>query len=241
MIRNDDLSKVFGILLISILFWGCAATSEKHDSPSWPLVVEGNVYEFEYAGPSQTVSHEFKFANEGDAPLVLKGLSVCCGCEAAMLGGPEEPVSPGGSVTVLVSCTMPRYEGGVEKVITVDTDVPGCESVPLTMKGQVKRDIVVTPSALFFGDLKKGQASARKLRVLQMSDEELEIVKVEADPNRFKVDTVRLDEPNHKGFVVTVVFSAEVPGGAFSDAITIHTNDRRRARIDVPIIAQIKD
>lgn len=218
---------------------GCALTSFKKQSTDQILTVDSAVYNFEFCGPAQTIQHEFKLANIGHEPISITGASVCCGCEAQSSTAMNDPIAPGQRGDVIVKCTMPRYEGSVAKLITLHTDVPGIESIPLTIKGTVKRDIVILPSSLAFGTLKKGEGAQKQLRVFQMSNQQLNINKVEANPDYYIIETSRFDELNHRGYDVTVRFLANVNPGTHSDVITIHTNDRRRSKIDVPIVAQV--
>ena len=241
MMRIKKWKKLTGILLICVFNASCATISLNEKASDQPLVLETDVYDFEYAGPLQRVYHEFEFSNAGKTPVSITGISVCCGCEASLSQSFDEPFKPGEDAKVSVVCTMPRYEGPVEKVIAIHTDLPDLESIPLTLKGLIKRDTLVVPSALLFGNLKRGQTAAKNLRVLQMSHENLSIVKIEADPNFYSVDFNRLNKPNHRGFDVAVKFSANGATGAFSDVITIYTNDEKRAKIDVPVLAQIED
>ncbi|MBN1930915.1 MAG: DUF1573 domain-containing protein [Desulfobacterales bacterium] len=239
MIMDINWKKSAVILLAVAVISGCAVTPNTNKRAGPALTLDNAVYDFEYAGPTQTIEHEFRFSNTGKSAIAITGLSVCCGCEAKLTTTQQEVIPPGQSGTVLVTCTLPRYEGPFEKVITLHTGAPDTESIPLSIKGMIKKDVVVIPSSVFFDTLKKEETSQKRLRVLQMSNHRLSINKVEADPNLYAIEFTRFDNRNHRGYDVTIEFSANVPVGIYSDVITIYTNDKRRSKIDVPIIAQV--
>ena len=226
------------LLLAAAFASGCAATSpippraDNLPDPNW------NVYDFEYAWPSKPIRYSFRFANTGDAPVSVTGISVCCGCEAQAAVPKGTSVEPGGSTAILVTCTMPRYEGPVERQIVLSTDDPENPEIPLIVQGRVSRDTVVVPPSLVFDDAKKGLRSEKRLRVFQMSDQRLEISKIEADPKSYEIEIKRFEQANHRGFDIVVGFTPKGPG-ALVNAITIHTNDNRKARIDVPVFANV--
>jgi hypothetical protein len=134
---------------------------------------------------------------------------------------------------------MPPYDGPVEKVITLHTDAAGNESTELTIKGTVLRGTAIIPSSLLFGRVQKGESVEKQLRVLQLSSERLNISKFEANPALYRIEFKRFDEQNHSGYNVSVKFLGNVPAGTHSDVITIHTNSKRKPRIDVPIVVQV--
>jgi hypothetical protein len=241
MIRAVDWIKLFGFVLVSSLIFGCAGISQMRSQSGPELIVDGAVYDFEYAGANQTIEHTFKISHTGKAPVALSGLSVCCGCAAQLSAENEAALEPGQTATVRVACTMPLYEGAIEKVISLHTASPNSTDIKMTLKGVIRRDVAVVPPSLFFGELKKGETAQKRFRVLQMSCEGLDLQKVEAGAEYYAIDIERFDALNHRGYEVTVGFTANIESGIHRDVITIVTNDKRRPKIDVPIVAQVID
>lgn len=227
------------LILAATVVSGCAITPLTKKLPSPNLAVDHSVYDFQYAGPTQTITHEFKFTNTGIDAVSIKSISVCCGCDAQTSETLNTAIIPGQQGKIMITCTLPRYEGPVEKVVTVHTNTPDGDPIALTMRGNVERDVVLVPSALSFGTLGKGQKIQKRLRVLQMSNEKLVVKKVTTSSDVYEIKTARFDDVNHRGVELTVDFTANVHTGTYSDVITIHTNDRRRLKIDVPIVAQV--
>lgn len=241
MIRDLDWRKFFGIVSVSGFLFGCAGLLQMRSQSEPALVVDRAVYDFEYAGPDQTIEHTFKIIHAGNAPVALSGVSVDCGCIAKLSTEYEGSLEPGQTGTVRVTCTMPRFEGAIEKVISLHAVSPNAMEINMVMKGVVRRDVAVVPSSLSFGQLKRGETTQKRLRVFQMSDKQLNLERVEASENYYTIDVKRFDALNHRGYEVIVGFTAKVDAGPHRDVITLFTNDKRRPKIDVPVLAQVVD
>lgn len=79
-------------------------------------------------------SCEFKFTNEGNAPLIITRATSSCGCTAPTY--PKEPIAPGEEGVIGVTYHAKGRPGGFSKVITVYTNVES-EKIKLTITGNV--------------------------------------------------------------------------------------------------------
>lgn len=83
-----------------------------------------------------TVTCEFTFKNEGNAPFIIQRLQATCGCTT-----PEytnEPVLPGKEGKIKVTYSTTGRVGIFDKKVTVFSNVPD-EVYILTIKGEVLR------------------------------------------------------------------------------------------------------
>ena len=79
-------------------------------------------------------SCEFKFTNEGDAPLIITRATSSCGCTAPTY--PKAPIAPGESGVIGVTYHAKGRPGGFSKNITVYTNVSE-EKIKLVISGNV--------------------------------------------------------------------------------------------------------
>ena len=79
-------------------------------------------------------SCEFKFTNEGDAPLIITRATSSCGCTAPTY--PKAPIAPGESGVIGVTYHAKGRPGGFSKNITIYTNVPE-EKIKLIISGNV--------------------------------------------------------------------------------------------------------
>ena len=89
----------------------------------------GNIKEADGDAPC-----EFKFTNEGNAPLIITRASSSCGCTAPTY--PKSPIAPGESGVISVTYHAKGRPGGFSKNITIYTNVPE-EKIKLIISGNV--------------------------------------------------------------------------------------------------------
>lgn len=90
----------------------------------------GNIKET--SGP---VSHEFRFANTGDTPLVILSATTSCGCTSPAF--PKEPVEPGDTAILRVTYNPAGRPGEFNKSITVKTNSSKGAKARLRISGVV--------------------------------------------------------------------------------------------------------
>ena len=66
------------------------------------------------------VSHEFKFVNTGNEPLILSNVKASCGCTTP--SWPKEPILPGEEGTILVTYNTAKRVGSFNKSITITSN-----------------------------------------------------------------------------------------------------------------------
>lgn len=240
--RRTRMSTKFLLLLCSSLFLSCCASmtsvSKKTEvTPKFGLVFDERIYDFGVAGPRAKITHTFKFSNTGKSPLKISGVTTSCGCTAALLSGRD--IAPGSSGEIRATFETRRYEGNQETTITVHSNDPGEPEIDLAIRGTIKRDVAVVPQGINFGDIEKGRTVAGTVRVLQLSENKLVLKRIEANEEYLTVSMSRFREENSRGINIDIALKPDVPVGRFSEVITLHTNVKRRPRIDVPVWANV--
>ena len=81
------------------------------------------------------VTHEFKFTNTGDAPLMIVNASASCGCTRPSY--PKKPVAPGKTDKIKVTYVPVGRPGEFVKTVTVKTNVNKQKTIKLKIKGTV--------------------------------------------------------------------------------------------------------
>lgn len=133
------------------------------------------------AESGKTVSHVFRFANNGDSPLVIYGTESGCGCTAAEFS--PTPVAPGDSGFVNVTYTAEGNPGRFVKGVRVKSNIPLGETL-LTIEGRVIRDdtlaaagylhdingLRLTAVNILSGNIEHGERVHHKIRAINGSD-----------------------------------------------------------------------
>ena len=200
------------------------------------LSITEPVYNFGYAGPGMQIHHTFSFENTGTQPLIISEVTSDCGCTATLVPGKE--ILPGEDGSIQVSFVTKKYEGEQKKNIIIHTnDIEGKEIV-LTLKGRIKRGAVLVPQGVNLGEVVFGKTAAGRVKLLQLSGTPLTVLKIDAPPV-LTIRAIHFRDENSRGYEIEISLTGDVPVGPFTDVITLHTNLRKRPRIDVPVWANI--
>src|SRR5213078_1183881 len=101
--------------------------------------------------------------NRGEGVLLIDHVKSSCGCTVAVVSAHEIPIAADGRVTVAVDTA--RMAGRVNKIVTVYTNDPDNPVVGLTMTGEVSADLLVTPSPLYLGRVRRGDRTRHEVLV----------------------------------------------------------------------------
>ncbi|RLC24182.1 MAG: hypothetical protein DRH21_05900 [Deltaproteobacteria bacterium] len=164
-------------------------------------------------------------------------VSTSCGCTAALLSKKE--IFPRGSGEIQATFKTKRFEGDQETTITVYSNDPDDPEIELTIIGTIKRDVAVVPQGINWGDVEKGETVTSSVRLLQLSQNKLVLRRIEVNEKYLNATTSRFREENSRGINIDITLKSEAPVGELSEVITLHTNIKRRPRIDVPVWANI--
>ncbi len=90
----------------------------------------------------ETVTHEFRFTNSGDADLVIANVKASCGCTVPEYS--KEPVPPGGEGKLKVTFDSTGKHGMQSKTVTVIANTTPATRV-LTISAEIVPDKNSTP------------------------------------------------------------------------------------------------
>lgn len=91
----------------------------------------------------------FKFRNTGRETIHIKLVRPTCGCTAP--GDWDQSVKSGKTGAIPVTYNTEIFEGEVSRVIYVDTNIPGRESIPLVVKGVIVNPVIIPVKTCWLG------------------------------------------------------------------------------------------
>ena len=194
-------------------------------------------YDFGVAGPEEEVSYNYGFENIGNGILKIEKINAPCGCLAVLLA--SKTVPPGGAGILEVTLKTGKYKGTQTKSIFVHSNDPDEPSIELKISGMVKTEYALEPDCLDFRDVKKGNEVTKTFKFIQLGKDKLVLKLVEANKDFFSTSFRGLKDERHKGFLIDIHLTPEAPVGRFSEVITLHSNLKKRPRIDVPVWGNI--
>jgi hypothetical protein len=142
-INNQTLNTMKKICLI-LMITACSASmfaqpialvtsapKLKIEMPAFSWAV--TAYDFGKIQVNKPVTHEFKFANTGDAPLVISSVQASCGCTVTEYS--KDPILPGAQGFVKATYNAAKV-GVFTKTVTVNANAQE-NVVQLVIKGEV--------------------------------------------------------------------------------------------------------
>lgn len=201
------------------------------------LVVPQPVFAFGTVERGATVEHTFTLRNGGDAELRIEQVKSSCGCTVGVASAREIP--PGGEGRVTVTLDTARMAGTKTKTVTVYTNDPAAPASGLTLTGQVVADLVITPSPLYLGRLRRGEVGRHEVVVAPgRPDAAFAVTAVEPDgPALHAHLEPRSDGPGQK---IVVELDRDVPLGRFSAELRLRTTSPREPVMSLTVFGSVE-
>lgn len=180
------------------------------------------VYDFGTVLNGVQVKHVFKLKNVGTAPLIIGGVQTSCGCTAARPA--RDLVQPGEETDIAATFDTRSDRGPSSRIITVFTNDPAHRQLRLTMKGDVKVQVEVSPSPVAFEKVKHGTEQSQQVLLTDaMDDKNFKVLSISNfDPNIRVTQGPRTD--GKSGAVLMVTLLKTMPAGPFTDTIKVATS-----------------
>ena len=127
----------------------------------------------------------------------------------------KSALAAGESTTVVTYLDTRRVSGQLEKSFFVQFDQPHPEEVRLTVKANIRDDLIVAPEALDFGRVKQGSAKDASVSVL-FAGKPTKIVGVKAESEYVRAEVQHMKgEAGGASYQVSARLLPELPAGSW--------------------------
>lgn len=150
------------------------------------IEVENLTLQFGTVAQGEKVEQVFRFANAGDALLKIERVRSSCGCTAALLAKRE--LQPGEVGEISATFDSTRFQGPVIKTIYLYTNDPLQKVVQLHLRGEVRREISVTPSRLSLESVNPEEETTARLEIANLGTGEITLEQVAVTAREARVD-----------------------------------------------------
>lgn len=189
--------------------------------------------------------HIFTFINNLDSELKLLSVWTSCGCTKPTIL--TNVVQPGETAKILAKFDTLNFEGqrGATVTVRVQRAEPSAESaeIQFTVKGMIRRDVVLSPSEVDFGNVAVGSGAKTKIKVMYAGNPGWNISEVRSSNSNVsgKLAEIRRD-PNSRrvDYELEVVVDPNHPAGILNDELTLVTNDASNQFVRIPLAGLIK-
>ena len=195
------------------------------------------VFDFGTVERGTQVEHTFRLPNRGGGELRIENVKSSCGCAVGVASAREIP--PGGEGRVTVRLDTARMAGRATKVVSVYTNDPAAPVVSLALAGQVLADLVVTPSTLYLGRLKRGEPVRREALITPGRPGATYAV-TSVDPADPALHVTLEPAAGGSGQRLVVELDRKVPLGRISDQLTLHTTSPREPVMTLAVFGSVE-
>jgi len=196
------------------------------------------VWDFGKIKQGDTLTHEFVFTNEGDAPLVIKKVSTSCGCTAALAS--NEKIEPGKEGRIKASFNSRGYSGRTVKYVYVESNDAEAARRELSLRAEIE----VTPQPrielnaynIDLGICLEGQETSTRIAIKNAGELELSI-EIAHPEFKFLVNGKPAEFPLKIAAGKDIGLEVRLPSpnknGALRDYVLIKSNDPMRSTLSI--------
>lgn len=200
------------------------------------LTIREPIADFGSVEQGTPVTHVFRLTNHGDAVLHVANVKSSCGCAAAVVSSSDVP--PGGEARVMATLDTSRVTGRTTKVLSVYSDDPQVPVAALTLTGEVLADLVLSPSPVYLGRLRRGEAVSREVAIRPGRPGGTAAVRaVGGDHPGLRT---RLESNPDGTQRLLVALDPTVPLGRFSQELRLETTSARQPVMLLPVFGSIE-
>jgi hypothetical protein len=215
---------------MTILLGACGAFA---DDGAPKVSIAAPVHDFGTVERGVAVDHVFRLKNVGTAPLRVDHVKGTCACTVGVATG--EAIAAGEEAWVTMRLDTAELAGRTTKTATVYTNDPVVPAVPVTLTGEVLADLVVRPSAVYVGLVRRELAVApgRPGGTAAVASVDVASPRVRAwiEP--------ALDGTAGQRVVVEV--DAKAAAGRFTDELVLRTTSASQPTMTVKVFGTIED
>lgn len=189
--------------------------------------------------------HIFEFVNPLDTDLYVESASASCRCTIPTVLTPV--VKPGETAQIKAVFDTRGFEGnrGATVRVRIRRNQPYHESAELllSVKGLIRRDVVMDPGEFGFGYMKAGSSGTRTMVIKYAGNPQWQIQEARPSSDHLKVtlqETMRNPSRNRVDYTITVESGPELPKGDINEQIVLITNDANMPQLSVPVTGRIK-
>ena len=147
-------------------------------------------HDFGLLSPHETASYSFKVTNQGEAPLHLEVLDSTCKCTVGNLKTPL--LAAGESTYVKLTWNTGYQNEEYQQSVTIKTNDARRETITLTVKGEVRAELVI-PESIVFDKCDAGEHAKAEFVVYSQLWNDFSITDLKSELRDFNWDVEPID------------------------------------------------
>ena len=182
-------------------------------------------------------THNFRIVNNTKQPVNISNVHVSCGCTSA--AAQKTYLNPGEETAIVAHMDTSRFFGVRSVTIFVDFDRPGFEETRLWVQANSRSDFAVSPDALAFGEIKRGDSPELNATV-SFYGTQTKVTEVKSESNYVKpVVQATQGADGQTTFTLSAKLRGDVPVGRWYTDVWLKTNNPEIPQIRVPVTVEV--
>jgi len=235
------LSLMIALLLAATLLLAAApmgsASTAPADEPSPRIEFAETTFDFGTMYQNEEVTHLFTFRNVGSALLKIGKVKSSCGCTAAMPEKRELP--PGGQTNLRVTFRSGSMRDRIVKHVYVDSNDPVEPRVTLTVRGEVKVEVDVSPRGVYVGKIQVGETVRRTVEVTPVGVDKFKILGISVDNPAVEVGPPLPLDDKRPGYKLVIELGPLEKPGRINAKVTVRTDLPHTKEFKIPVYGKV--
>ena len=180
----------------------------------------------------------FEVQNKYDDDLHIRGVRTSGGCTTPSIEKATLKTWEKGAI--VAKFNTDSFLGSKDATITVTIDKPFRAEVQLSVKGNIRGDVVLTPGSIQLGSVDQGELSTAKIHINYAGKSNWQIIDVRSANPALAVELVQTNRSTARaGYDLVVRLKEGAPVGFIQGPLTIVTNDSYDPNITLPVEGKI--
>jgi hypothetical protein len=183
--------------------------------------------------------HYFHLTNNTGLRVTLGNVRVSCGCTSARAQQTE--LAPGQSTAVVAVMDTERFQGPRQVTIFVEFLQPDFAEVRLVVQANSRDDIVLTPPAVAFGEIRKGASPSAAVTVSLFGNSQWRVAGAAAESHYVRTTLAALPGSlSQVNYRLTARLRPDTPAGKWFTVVWLQTNDPTAPRVRLPVTVTVR-
>ena len=212
--------------------------------PWYQTLTDQREHDFGTVARASKQVHVFEFENTTGADLLLNQVRTSCGCTKPHIL--TQHVKPGQIGQVSATFDTLKFFGERGATLSVSVQKLGqyteYAEVQFSVKGKIRRDVVVSPGMFDFQDVNVSESAKRTAKLWYAGKPDWQILDVKSSNSNLEIDFNEIERDTAAGKVIyelTVNLNQGQPAGQFLDNLTIITNDSATSGLPVEVCGTV--
>jgi hypothetical protein len=187
------------------------------------------------------VAHSFTISNKGSAPLDILRVVPSCGCTASSVT--PNKIEPGATGTLNVEFNTEGFSGEKVKTVRVFSNDPDKPIEVVSLKGEVRSQVTLTPAQVLFEKIVKGDATqTMDVEVAADPKSQVKVGSAKSFSPLVVVSEVASDGVQDSGQakkVFKVSISKDAPVGDIRERVVVEILGAQNKSVNIPVFAKV--